>query len=95
MDAAEKEIHALEGSPLSLMCTAHGQPLPDIQWTHNGHMLSPEDTMETSDLDTSSVSQTLTLSSSGTANSGRYVCHATNNRGTAEKIFRVHFIGKD
>ncbi|XP_034234598.1 hemicentin-1-like isoform X2 [Thrips palmi] len=91
-DAEENEINALVGSPLSLVCTAHGQPLPDIQWTHNGHMLSLEDTTETSDLDTASVSQTLTLASSGATDSGKYVCHATNNRGTAEKVYRVHFI---
>lgn len=95
MDAEEEdELNALEGGTLSLDCTAHGQPLPDIQWTHNGHTLPSDNTRERFDLDTSSVTQTLTIDFIGAVNAGRYVCHATNNRGAAEKVYRVRFQGE-
>lgn len=78
---------------MSLDCTAHGQPLPDMQWTHNGHMLSPDSVHERFDLNSSFVTSSLTIESTNLMLSGKYACHATNNRGAANKVFKVRFQG--
>ncbi|XP_052121431.1 hemicentin-1 isoform X3 [Frankliniella occidentalis] len=89
--SVEEDLNVVKGATLLLQCNVRGQPLPDVQWTHNGHMISSDRTTERFDLDTSSVSQTLSIDFSGAKDSGKYVCHATNTRGTAEKVYRVRF----
>lgn len=89
----EEQLNVVQGGILSLECTAHGQPLPDMQWTHNGHVLSPDNVDGRYDLDSSSFTQTLAIEFNSATLSGKYACHATNNRGVASKVFKVHFQG--
>ncbi|KAK3914743.1 Hemicentin-1 [Frankliniella fusca] len=92
LDASvEEDVNVVKGDTLLLQCNVRGQPLPDVQWSHNGHMIPSDNATERFDLDTSSVSQTLVINFSGAKDSGKYVCHATNTRGTAEKVYRVRF----
>ncbi|XP_014002299.2 basement membrane-specific heparan sulfate proteoglycan core protein isoform X15 [Salmo salar] len=65
----------VEGQPTTLRCDAHGFPAPKITWSKLRAPLPWRHKV---------VDNTLVLPSVGRADSGEYICNATNNMGTTE-----------
>ncbi|EDO32298.1 predicted protein, partial [Nematostella vectensis] len=63
-------VSALRGSSITLTCTAEGLPVPAVVWKKGGATLQQG-------------GRAFTLSSTESADSGRYDCVATNLKGTA------------
>ncbi|PVD21525.1 hypothetical protein C0Q70_17323 [Pomacea canaliculata] len=83
-DDAELRPRVLENSTLTLACPAIGIPDPEVMWFHNGQPLSTE---TASHAQLSDDGRVLVISSVLVADTGLYVCVATNEAGEAEKHF--------
>ncbi|CAG5124435.1 unnamed protein product, partial [Candidula unifasciata] len=70
------------GSRVELVCSVAGFPSPELQWFHNGHLL------------TSSNEGHLILASVDAADAGIYQCMATNRLGTAYGVLRLEVGGQ-
>ena len=64
-----------EGSPVNIICSATGNPDPDVKWvTSNGKQKS-----------FGKKSATLTFNSINRTDEGQYTCKANNSAGSTEK----------
>ncbi|BFZ25603.1 hypothetical protein BsWGS_28642 [Bradybaena similaris] len=70
------------GSPVELACSVAGFPSPELQWFHNGHLL------------TNGNEGKLLLAAVSAADSGIYQCMATNRLGTAYGVTRLEVVGQ-
>ena len=69
-----------QNDDVSIQCRVRGHPVPDVMWTHNGNLLSPETeniTIQNS-LYSHPVFSTLSISSAQAIHSGEYTCVATS-----------------
>ncbi|CAG7827750.1 unnamed protein product [Allacma fusca] len=74
------------GETLKLKCHVASEPPPTITWEFGGRILEGILGRENGSLDTVS---TLTIPKAGSSESGRYICTATNFRGSDKKVFIV------
>ena len=75
MDQAENE-----GDTASFTCQATGEPIPIISWYYNGALLvnGTEHMISEMSLNTTTISNTLTIMSVESSDVGTYTCNATN-----------------
>uniref|UniRef100_A0A1I8F226 Ig-like domain-containing protein n=1 Tax=Wuchereria bancrofti TaxID=6293 RepID=A0A1I8F226_WUCBA len=81
----ETNIQVTSGIALSLICYVDGHPLPNVQWLHDGQMLS-ENYVSLSDRN-----QKLVVQHNDYANH-RYTCIASNKAGNISREFLVQMI---
>ena len=69
-----------EGDTVSFACQATGEPVPSISWYHNGALLvsGTEYAISEISLNTTTISNTLTIMSVHVSDVGTYTCNATN-----------------
>ena len=71
-----------EGVTASFTCQATGQPVPTISWYFNGAPVNEINTMKYTisevTLNTTTISNTLTIMSVESSDVGTYTCNATN-----------------
>ena len=71
-----------EGDNVSFTCQATGQPVPTIDWYFNGVPVNVTNTMKYTismmSLNTTTISNTLTIMSVQSSDVGTYTCNATN-----------------
>jgi hypothetical protein len=92
-----EDLKVRVGDDVSLVCTARGQPMPDIKWLHNGHIVDKGigSVVRSSVADRSSVEDhTLSLQQVEITDAGKYTCLASNVAGVAEKNYRLKVLGK-
>lgn len=76
-----REVVVNVGRPATLQCPAVGSPQPTITWLKDGRPLGTDDSERLSFLD---GGRQLLIESTETADSGRYVCIATNSVGATD-----------
>ena len=69
-----------EGDTTSFTCQATGEPVPTISWYYNNTLLvnGAEYMISEMSLDTTTISNTLTIMSVESSDVGTYTCNATN-----------------
>ena len=71
-----------EGGNVSFTCQATGEPVPTISWYFNGTPVNVTNTMKYTtsmmSLNTTTISNTLTIMSVQSSDVGTYTCNATN-----------------
>ena len=71
-----------EGDNVSFNCQATGEPVPTISWYFNGVPVNVTNTMKYTtsmmSLNTTTISNTLTIMSVQSSDVGTYTCNATN-----------------
>ena len=71
-----------KGDTTSFTCQATGEPVPTISWYFNGVPVDETNTMKYTisvmSLNTTTISNTLTIKSVDTSDMGTYTCNATN-----------------
>ena len=69
-----------EGDTASFTCQATGVPVPTISWYYNGSLLvnGTEYMITEMSLNTTTISNTLTIMSVESSDAGTYTCNATN-----------------
>ena len=71
-----------EGDNASFTCQATGEPVPTISWYFNGTPVDVTNTMKYTtsmmSLNTTTISNTLTIMSVQSSDVGTYTCNATN-----------------
>jgi len=73
IDGLTVQSSYIEGSAVSINCTASGTPDPDVQWIRNGKVKN-----------SGKNTALLTFSSIKRADGGQYTCRANNSVGSAE-----------
>lgn len=74
------EVEVVEDSDLKLVCLVNGSPKPRIQWIRNGTAIS--------------TNEILTLSKVTVLDEGIYLCNATNDHGSDEKMYKIRIFCK-
>ncbi|CAH1634825.1 unnamed protein product [Spodoptera littoralis] len=77
----EGSVEVVQGSRLRVTCKAAGNPIPDIQWIHQGRVVSEN----SYDIDYAD----LILNDVQLAQNGLYTCVASNEGGTHEKKIKI------
>ena len=91
MDQAQND-----GDTASFTCQATGVPFPTISWYFNGALVNMSNTMKytTSEvtLNTTTINNTLTITSVESSDVGTYTCNATNvvSRDTSSGVLTVN-----
>jgi len=69
-----------EGNTATFTCQATGRPVPTITWYHNSNSLvnGTKHTISEMSLNTTTISNTLTIMSVESSDVGTYTCNATN-----------------
>ena len=71
-----------ETNPISFLCEAIGEPVPDISWYFNGVMINVSDTskyrIESRTINTTTTENILTVNNVTSFDVGTYICNATN-----------------
>jgi len=71
-----------EGNKASFTCQTTGEPVPDISWYFNGVPVDETNTMKyiisVMSLNTTTISNTLTIMNVDSSDVGTYTCNATN-----------------
>jgi len=75
-----------DGDTASFTCQATGEPVPAISWYLNSALVDEANTMKYTismmSLNTTTISNTLTIISVGSCDMGTYTCNATNTVST-------------
>ena len=80
-----------EGSPVSLSCSAQGQPLPSFSWFHNGVEITPNSMINIRQSTTGdNTTSVLTIESvSYREHHGYYMCAAINSEGEDNAVIQL------
>ena len=70
------------GSTIVLSCSVYGIPIPSLDWTRDGVTLS-SDLISRALSGTYNVTETVTVQSAVTGDSGLYACVASNRAGSS------------
>ena len=73
-------VLTINGSLLTISCTAHGVPRPILTWTRDGEVIG-DDLITRTIPETYTISESVTIESVTAEDSGLYVCEATNRAG--------------
>ncbi len=87
--ALERFVTAVEGSVVTLACTATGDPFPILTWTRNGMEINGMDGQFALESD----GAVLVVQSVGVEDEGAFQCHASNVAGTAVDTVNLNVIG--
>ena len=81
---------------LTLMCNFDGVPLPSLEWTHNGLLLSSSNNFITitTNRDQSYGTSMLQWVNASSDSVGTFTCVTTNSLGSANRSFIVHIRSK-
>ncbi|XP_001920501.5 hemicentin-1 [Danio rerio] len=81
-----QEVTIMAGQEVDMQCRVSGRPLPSVEWTHDGEVLSPNGDPHVEFLE---KGQVLRVKSVRPRDRGLYQCVATNNAGTQTRQFRL------
>lgn len=73
---------------LSPVCDSQGNPVPDIKWLKDGHLLVPDWRHQVL-----SHGRFLQISGAQVADTGRYSCLASNSAGDRSRHFNLNVLG--
>ncbi|TRY54403.1 hypothetical protein DNTS_023681 [Danionella cerebrum] len=81
-----QEVTVMAGQEVDMQCRVSGRPLPTVEWTHDGEVLSRDGDPHVEFLENG---QRLKVKSVRLRDRGLYQCMATNNAGTQTRQFRL------
>lgn len=80
-------VETFTGTSLTLKCAAEGSPQPSVSWSKNGRPLESKDRVSIKE------DGTMIIKSTRVADSGRYMCSATNVVGEMSEVSPVYIKG--
>ncbi|XP_016112004.1 hemicentin-1 [Sinocyclocheilus grahami] len=82
-----QEMTVMAGQEVDMQCRVSGRPLPTVEWSHDGEILSPNGDPHVEFLE---KGQVLRVKSVRPRDRGLYLCMASNNAGTQTRQFRLN-----
>ncbi|XP_073692711.1 hemicentin-1 [Garra rufa] len=82
-----QELSVMTGQEVDMQCRVSGRPLPTVEWSHDGEVLSPNGDPHVEFLE---KGQVLRVKSVRPRDRGLYQCVASNNAGTQTRQFRLN-----
>ncbi|RXN18375.1 hemicentin-2 isoform X1 [Labeo rohita] len=82
-----QELTVMAGQEVDMHCRVSGHPLPTVEWSHDGEVLSPNGDPHVEFLE---KGQVLRVKSVRPRDRGLYQCVASNNAGTQTRQFRLN-----
>ncbi|KTG07072.1 hypothetical protein cypCar_00042446, partial [Cyprinus carpio] len=82
-----QELTVIAGQEVDMQCRVSGHPLPTVEWSHDGEVLSPYGDPHVEFLE---KGQVLRVKSVRPRDRGLYQCMASNNAGTQTRQFRLN-----